>query len=200
MNKAILLSLMSVLIFSCSNPEKIVWVDNPGEEPLTVTFGGDQTVELEPSQTLEVQIKFGETTVQAGDGDPEKMTLDIDRDYLINPLKATYYIEKLKFFPSEEDRIKYEKYYAKTTDIEGMEVNGEFKKIEGQLAIPKTWDYGIGENTDEQIVRKIDRQVEEYTLEKIHRKDELVSTLKDEMYLYLQTKLQKAAEEKEGKE
>ena len=63
MKKTILFTLLSILIFSCSQPEKMVQIDNSSEESIIVNFGDDQTITIEPNQVKTTTIKFGETKI-----------------------------------------------------------------------------------------------------------------------------------------
>lgn len=175
MKNTLFLFILSFCILSCSAPEKKVVIDNPIGEKTKLTING-KVINLKPRQTREVTIKFGDVEFIVNDGTPETVYLDGEKDYLINPLKETYYVETLYFFMTQEAQ---ENFAMPTSKVEGVEVNGDFKAIENQIAIAKTWRYGLDEEPSGGLgVRSPSRSV--YKTRKIHRKEDIERKINDE--------------------
>lgn len=191
MKKLLTLFFALTLFFSCQQPTKKVLIDNPSEEKITIVIDEIRTYNLEAHQSREIEIKFGKRSLKVNNNEPVEIYLDRKKDYMINPLNETYYIEDVMFFISDQAREEYMRYNPPTSKIEGVEVNGQFKKIEGNFLIEKSWKFGPDDPPMGKIGVNTPRNISSYALKKIHRKVDLLNRMNESVTKFLEEALQK---------
>ncbi|KAA3640717.1 MAG: hypothetical protein DWQ02_01635 [Bacteroidetes bacterium] len=177
---------------------KPVVIDNPGDEKVVLQLDNDPVIELEPHQTKALEVKFGKRKITVNNGTPEEIYLDPEKDYLINPTRETYYIEHKIYFTSDEAKEEYLRYNKDEleSEVEGMKVTGKFKKIENQLVITKQWKYGLDDPAKNSIkLLMSNRNRDNYTLIKIHRREDLENEIASETARFLMEEFEKQRNE-----
>ena len=184
--------LFTLLIFSCSAPVKEVVIDNPSAEAITVEFDNNEIFNLEPGEFRTISLKFGKRTISVNNQAAEEIILDEKKNYLINPLRETYYVQTARYFESERasDRY-YENHYPEKSTIEGIEVGGEYKKVGGEFLIKKNWDFGLDREMSPELSMKSAPIRGHITARKIHRKQTLVDEIMEEFSRQLKEELSK---------
>jgi len=173
-----LLWAISLLLLTSCQPNKEVVIDNPSDEKITIKLDDTEVINLEPWETKIANLKFGKRQISVNDQPNEEIYLDKAHDYLLNPNKETYYIEKAKYFASKRHEKEYlENHYPEKSEVEGIEVSGEYIKIENQMLIKKIWQFGL-EKDKTSYVQLSSRASKGYrTVTKIHRKKDLTEKI-----------------------
>ncbi|MEM1320820.1 MAG: hypothetical protein AAGG75_11225 [Bacteroidota bacterium] len=192
----LLLLLLLSLWYSCQAPEKTVVIDNSGAEQLMLVFDDAERIYVEPGQAKEVKLQFGKRRMKINNETEEEFYLDPDFDYLISPLRNTYYIETVHYFTSQRARERYYNNYAPAvTTVEGWELNGDFRKVENELAIKKTWQYGLDRSVSENLRMSNNLKKDHFKVGKIYRKEDLLDMVRAGML----KQIEEAVKEKEKK-
>ncbi len=178
--------LISILFFfllcSCNLPSKLVKfvrIDNPGEKPITVSFDDGPLLTLAPGETQEIKVRSGTRYFVINNEPPVEIYLDADKSYLLNPTRATYILETVTYFPSEEAAaIYFEANPGVEIDLLGFKVVGHYKKIEKELFMLRDWEYGIGYSAAKtRQVLTGTRKPNSAQVTKLHREADLFETL-----------------------
>jgi len=186
MKNLLLLVAISLVLFTCEAPVKNILIDNPSDKEITIEIGDDPVIKIGPHQSKEVEIKFGKRNISVNGGEAEKIHLDKEKDYLLNPLKETYYIQYAKFFTSDKIMKEYFKYNDDKSDFEGMEIGGDYRKIANKILIEKSWKFGLDSPITNEIGIRAKKAKDFYTLKKIHRKVDLEKIIMDSFMNALQ--------------
>ena len=180
MNKILCTALLLSTMIACQ-PEKEVLIDNPSDEKISIQLDGDETISLEPWETKTIMVKFGNRQISVNDQPAEEIYLDKDNDYLLNPTKETYYIEKAIYFTSKREEKRYsENHYPPNSIVEGYEIAGDYKKIEGQLLIKKVWKFGLENGIAPSFQTRVNPLKGYLAVAKIHRKKDLSDFISNE--------------------
>ncbi|NNE13530.1 MAG: hypothetical protein HKN51_01055 [Saprospiraceae bacterium] len=184
------------LLASCSQPIKLIIVDNPTDESITFQFGDGETFTIDANKKETFEVPFGKSTVIINGSETHEIDLDAEREYVLNPSLEDYYLQKIIYFMSARAEKKYiEDYGEIKSEIDGREVNGDFTKIDGKLAIPKNWTYGLDEEPKEQATVKFAGGKTHVSTNKLHRQKDLLAVID----LQLQQSFQKLLDEIEAK-
>ena len=139
-------------------------------------------ISIESGETKTAVLKFGKRQISVNDQPAQEIYLDKDNDYLLNPSKETYYIEKTKYFASQrEEKRYYEDHYPEKSTVEGFELNGEYKKIENQILIKKVWKFGLEKEKTSSVYTKIHPSKGYIVVSKIHRRKDLSDFISNEL-------------------
>ncbi len=196
MKNQLYLFIFCLIICSCSSPSKEIYIDNPGKEELTIEFEDGEKITLGPYQSLTREIEFGKRKIKVNGQAEEDIYLDPEFDYLLNPTKETYYFQKAKYFTSIREREKYyEDHPIETSKLDGMEIQGDFTKIENKILIKKTWVFGLDQEMTETAKGRTKSKKGYLTATKIHRKKTLTDRVNKETMDYIQKELEKMKEE-----
>lgn len=94
--KIALYTLIILFAFSCKKPIVNVKIDNPTNKILLVKFDDMEQIEIHPYQTKKLYLESGKRNIIVNSSKEEKIEFNSELEYLINPLKETYYIETRK--------------------------------------------------------------------------------------------------------
>lgn len=194
------LLLLFSLFLSCQAPEKIVVIDNSGTEDLMLVFDDAQRINLGPGQTKEVKLQFGKRKMKINNEAEEEIYLDAEQDYIISPLKGTYYIETVRYFTSKRAEERYYDNYAQAeSEVEGITVTGDFRKVENQVLVKKTWQYGLDSpiSSSVKLSHGTVRNKEYFTVGKIYRKEDLLTRITSSFTKQLEEELKKQEKKEE---
>lgn len=117
------------IISSCSQPSKEIFIDNPSDQVVNVSFAKLKNLQLQPNEYAIREVTFGKNQLTINDQDPIDIYLDPDEDYVINPTLQSYYIENIIYFESERAEKKYHDDFGEITSmVGGLEFHGDFRK------------------------------------------------------------------------
>ena len=183
-------SFFLFLLSACQAPVKKVDIDNPSSNTLTLRFDEDEPIILAPGETKTVEVQFGKRKLKVNSESVEEIHLLPEYDYLINPSKATYYEEEMHYFANEAAQKKYERdHLVAKSVVEGVEVNGTFRKIENKLLIKNTWQFGVGQDLTEEIRLGYSNKEDHYAIKKLHRATDLSALMRKNMLEYMKGKM-----------
>ncbi|MEO1515204.1 MAG: hypothetical protein AAFV95_09320 [Bacteroidota bacterium] len=178
-NQQIVLFLLLTSFVACDWVEKKIVIDNPSSRSVRIAID-DKNIELAAGESKKVMVRFGKQSVQVDNGPSEEIYLDSEHDYLLNPTRATYYVEDVMFFRSRKAEKEYNR-YNKGSIVEGYQVPGKFEKIEGQLLLKKNWRFGIGERASSEMYIDSPLQRQSYSFRKLHRAAKLRQQYSDDL-------------------
>ena len=174
-NYFLALFLGCLSFFSCEVPSKTITIDNPSPEKVVMVLDGIETIEVLAGEAKRVLTRFGKREISINGGEVELIQLRPDLDYLLNPTKSTYYVENIYYFFSKSARESYMRYKKDTIQVGGMVLNGEFRRIENQILIPKAWTFGPTELPKQAgQVQKRNASQDYHMTQKLYREQDLV--------------------------
>ncbi len=186
MKNLFLFPLFIFLLSACQAPIKKVDIDNPSTNTITLLFDDDEPIVLAPGETKTVELQFGKRKLKVNSESVEEINLLKEYDYLINPSKATYYEEEMHYFANQAAQKKYERdHLMPKSEVEGVEVNGAFRKIENKLLIKNTWQFGVGQDVTEEIRLGHANKKEHYAIKKLHRATDLSALMRKNLLEYM---------------
>ncbi|MEO0338703.1 MAG: hypothetical protein AAF242_05765 [Bacteroidota bacterium] len=158
------------VLFACQPVSKTITIDNPSQEKITIVLDDNETIELAAQEAKRVMTKFGKRDISINGGETETIHLKADSDYLLNPTKSTYFVENIYYFFSQSARESHMRYNKDTIHIGNVALNGEFRRIENQLLIPKAWTFGPTEDPKQMVkMRKTSSNQDYHMTQKLHR-------------------------------
>jgi hypothetical protein len=174
-----ILLLTSLLLFSaCNTFFKInIVVDNPSNDVLVLILDG-KDYELLSNSFLELDLVKGEHHFIATVAGKEifNETVSITNEGLLNLTKSTYVVHKELYLLNQDE---YETHAVKALDRQDHLIANKtyedvhFVVYEGQVFIPKNWDFGI----DKELPEEIKTSVGEYeVISKLYRLSSLEKT------------------------
>jgi hypothetical protein len=138
-------------------------------------FEGNKKIVIPPNTKDEIMIPFKNQKVEIN-GAIFEIDLDDQKDYLLNPSLATYYIEEIYYFTSPKMEKEYfEDHYNPKSDVEGFEVDAEITKIENVLLIEKNWFFDVDADPSTGMRTNSDGMVK---MKKIHRAEDLLAKIR----------------------
>lgn len=169
------LLILSLCLVRCSPEVKTLQIDNPSYETFEIKFQGNKKILIPPNSKDEIIIPFEKQKVEIN-GDEFEIDLDNQKDYLLNPSLATYYIEEIYYFVSPKMEKEYfEEHYNPKSDVEGFEIDAEITKIENVLLIEKNWFFDLDADPSEGMRTNNDGMVK---MKKIHRAEDLLAKIR----------------------
>jgi flagellar biosynthesis regulator FlbT len=192
--KVFIVLTIAILLSACSEVTKSITVDNPTEDEVVFSIDDGEEITIPPKTSKELIVKYGNRKVILNNSE-EEIILESDYDYLLNPTKSNYYIETIVYM-ADHDQERFRKEFGTYMSVvEGSEIEGEFKKIESQLLIPKTWHFGIGEEPNNNL--KVDFSGKNYFFKrkKLHRASDIKEVISDAFQEMLQELLNKDPKE-----
>lgn len=168
MKKLALLAIGVLILFtSCDDNIKIDF-DNPTKTAQKVTFDGEEFT-LWALGTVTKQVPRGEHTLQIGTD--SVMTYDFKEDeYLVNPSRATYIIEKVKY-----STAALAEFQNKFNELNG-DVASNFEVFDDLIKV-RNWDFKQREDVPETMTFKSSSA--STTKRKLYAPDELEEMLKN---------------------
>ncbi len=187
MKNLALFILLAFFLTACQAPVKKVKIDNPSTNDITIQFDGGESIYLAPGETKTIDLQFGKRKIRVNSESEEELNLETEYDYMINPLKATYYEEEMHYFATQSAQKRYERdHIIPKSEVEGVEVNGKFRKIENQILIRDTWQFGVDKEVTEEVRLSHSNKKEHYVIKKLHRAVDLNTLIRTNMLKYLQ--------------
>lgn len=191
----VLLITLPLFFLSCQKNQKIVLFDNPEKDPLRLILDDEIELILAAGELKRLSMDYGEHSLSINGADAQIIRLEGESTFLINPTRATYYEEELMYFLTDEAEEDFRKYNMKESEVEGFLVNGNFRKIENQLLIKKTWRFDPDQNIAAGVNIKTPMQRSTYSLKKLHRAADLRKELEAETEEDLYKQLEQEDEE-----
>ena len=169
------LLVLCLSLVSCSPEQKSLQIDNPSYETFEIKFEGNKKIVIPPNTKDEIMVPFEKQKVEIN-GAIFEIELDDQKDYLLNPSLATYYIEEIYYFISPKMEKEYfEEHYNPKSKVEGFEVDAEITKIENVLLIEKNWFFDLDAAPSTGMRTNNDGMVK---MKKIHRAEDLLSKIR----------------------
>jgi len=136
--------LAFIALFSSCTQKKTLIIDNPTRKPIEVKFeeGLERTVAAKGQERI--VITQASTTVYLNGEKVGDITFDSDKEYLLNPTKANYYIEEVAYGGSMHSTPKGNKNDIIETKLmfDDIPFTGYVRK-DNSLLITKVWEYGV---------------------------------------------------------
>lgn len=125
------IALLATLSLSSCGFDKLVRIDNPTNEPITVSIDEGEPFTLAALEHKRLEgISGGKHTIKVGDN--ESITFNIDHEsVMLNPTLSTYlFVEEEYGAPSPEWKTKF-----KEITLDGKKYEGVFEVVEGEVCI-----------------------------------------------------------------
>jgi len=180
MKKIFSLTTLLCLLIACKQPIGEVIIDNPSDKEYKLEFKKQPAINVPPNSKFPAQVKFGKNTISINDQEPITIQLDKDKEYIINPSLAQYYIEDVVYTVSSRGQKRYEEDYGvMKTKIGAFELNGNFQKIEPTLLIEKHWLFDLDSDPSEIVGIKVNPKRGYKICKKIVRHDDIMKEVSD---------------------
>lgn len=145
--------VLSLLVVACG-PKGNVYIDNGGEEPLTVTI--DQTpFSLQPGQRTLVEVEPGAhaISVKGEDGKVQRdTTVQIVQGGLINAAAAEFLVWKEVFAPQSTLELRKQLLKPGKLKINNFVYDVEHSYLpQSQLYVEQSWDLGLTEDFPKKV-------------------------------------------------
>lgn len=173
-----------ILLSSCIENDIFVFVDNPTIEEIKVSFDNGYSTYIDPYQQKLLTFPPGSYSVSLNGGTQNSFTIEPDSEYLLNPTGGDYYIEEVGYGelgtvgnrifkennPSQKENLK-DLIPLQSVKVDSLEYTGYVHKTQ-DLAIKKTWKYGIWDKLPKSI--KVSLNSIPGTKTKIFRKSQFI--------------------------
>jgi hypothetical protein len=148
MVRILFLLITVALLLSACGPEGNVYIDNGGDEPLTVMLDQDR-YDLQPGQRTLIKVEPGQHQIRVA-GEDGKFTRDttvqIENGGLINPAGAEYLAWKEVFAPNSTLELRKKLLKPKKLRIDNFVYEIEYYALpKEQLYTERFWSYGLDE-------------------------------------------------------
>jgi hypothetical protein len=149
MKQIFAVSILFVLVFAACGPKGNVYIDNGGEETLTVVL--DQSrYDLQPGQRSLIEVEPGPHQIRVAGQDGKftrDTTVQIVEGGLINPAGAEFLVWKEVFAPNSTLELRKQLLKPEKLKIDNFVYEIEFTSLPSdQLYIEKSWDFGLNES------------------------------------------------------
>jgi hypothetical protein len=124
-------AILGSLLFSSCGFDKLVRIDNPTNEAITVSIDGEEPFTLAAFEHKRLEgIKGGKHTIKVGDNEP--ITFNIEHEsVMLNPTQSTYIFAEEEYgAPSMEWKES-----VKEITLDGKKYKGHFEIVEGNICI-----------------------------------------------------------------
>ena len=146
-NPQILLLISFMFFVSCSEKKIPIIIDNPTDKEVKLVFNGEYHFTIGQNNKITEEVPTGKIQLQVNDEPGIELIINPGVEYLLNPTKSNYYLEYLVYSISKDGLEKYYRDYGrKSSIVEGVEVQAEIEKIDGQVLIKRDWTYGLDED------------------------------------------------------
>lgn len=140
--------LASLLLMACGGPKGNVYIDNGGDEPLTVVL--DQSrYDLQPGQRSLIEVEPGSHQIRVAGQDGKftrDTTVQIVEGGLINPASAEFLVWKEVFAPNSTLELRKQLLKPEKLKINNFVYEVEYSSLPtSQLYVEKAWDLGLNE-------------------------------------------------------
>lgn len=170
------LLLTSILLISCDPAPKLITIDNPTDQSVTVKFEQMEAITIQPNETKKINFIHKTEKISVNNGEPVEIKFDPKKEYLINPTKSEYYIWKVPYFLAVTGEKAYQKQYGEpTTEIDGIIIPGDFTVLPKSLVIEKQWDYAIDQDPKPKLKFESIPAEKYYIVKKIISKKEIIN-------------------------
>jgi len=181
-----------IFIFSlsaCNSKPKEILVDNPTEKSISIKFDQTENIIILPGEKKIISLNFGKENLVVNGDKKYELTLDTNKDYLLNPGLETYYIENI-IYGTAVGKKQYERNYGvQKSDIGEFIIEGEFEEIKSKILIEKSWSFSFDEKASNRV-KKISND-EYFKVRKLHRGTDLRKKILESMIKQVKEELKK---------
>lgn len=174
---------------ACNSKPKEILVDNPTEKSISIKFDQTENIIILPGEKKMISLNFGKENLIVNGDKKYELTLDTNKDYLLNPGLETYYIENI-IYGTAVGKKQYERNYGvQKSDIGEFIIEGEYEEIKSKILIEKSWSFSFDEIASNRV-KKISND-EYFKVRKLHRGTDLRKKILESMIKQVEEELKK---------